>query len=123
VSIERLKVAEHNIEAIRVDVNSLRVEEARQTEQLVSIRESLVRHDGQFYEITRTLTAIQAAMQTMSDTLVRNTVSLEDHVRRTTNLENRIAPLEQGHWKATGMFVLASAIGGVIVTLAVQLLQ
>jgi len=77
VSIERLKVAEHNIEAIRVDVNSLRVEEARQTEQLVSIRESLVRHDGQFYEITRTLTAIQAAMQTMSDTLVRNTLAVQ----------------------------------------------
>lgn len=104
-------------------MNNLRIEEARQTEQLSSIRESLVRHDGQFAEITRTLTAIQATMQTMSDTLVRNTVSLEEHVRRTTNLKNRVEPLERRHWKAAGVFTAASVIGGLAVSLVSWLLK
>lgn len=121
MSIERLSNAERNIASIQDSVNALRVEEARQTEQLSSIRESHTRHDGQFTEISRTLTSIQATMRQMSDTLVRNTTSLEDHMRRTSNLENRVAPLEQGHWKAAGMWAAASVIGGVIAALLMKL--
>jgi chromosome segregation ATPase len=134
MSTERLRAAEQNIYQIRDSVQNLRVEEARQTEQLVSIRDASVRHDGQFKDIqcqfrdinstmaaiSSTMHEMQSTMATMSATLSVNTESLKQHMRRTEQLENRVSPLEKFQYKMIGGFLAASAVGGLLASFATK---
>lgn len=43
------------------------------------------------------LDRLEAHLQEIKDTLVRNTSSLEEHMKRTEILEERVLPLERAH--------------------------
>ena len=114
MSTERLKAAEQNIEQIRNSVGDLRVEEARQTEQLSAIRETLVRHDGQFKEITNSLNVMSSTLQDIAKTLAVNTQSLQEHMRRTELLEKHTTELMKFKWQTLGIIAFVVAVSSYI---------
>ncbi len=130
MSFERLKATEENIQQIRESVGNLRIEEARQTERLSSIRDALSRHDGQFssiqsqfQEVSKTLNSNTSTIQEISKTLAVNTESLKLHMKRTDHLENRVSPLEKFHWKLVGGAAVVSIIGGFVAAIVLKLLN
>lgn len=100
--MERLHAAEKNIEQIRESVNGLRIEEARQTEQISSIRDVLVSINANMTKMDCHLTALTTSMNNMQTTLAVNTQSLQEHMRRTEVLETHVEEFKKFQWKVFG---------------------
>lgn len=77
--------------------------------------------DKSFKRLEDKLDKLDERLDNIDKTMIRNTVSLEDHIRRTEILEEKIDPIEkqisqvQGALKFTGIVAL---IAGLIASLA-----
>lgn len=60
---------------------------------------------------------IEARLHKIEETLVRNTVGLEEHIRRTTILENEIIPLKKQANIMDGLFKIVTGTMAVLVGL------
>lgn len=116
-----MNTAENNIEKIqesmhRLDdsVSSLKVSSAVQSEQISGIKDTLNLINSNMTQMQSTMLQMQNTMSQMQTTLAVNTKSLEEHMRRTELLENRIEPLEKMYWKLIGAATVISVLAGVI---------
>lgn len=109
-----MTAAEKNIEKIQDSVQTLDKNAAVQTEQISSIKDTLNLINTNMTQMQSTMVQMQSTMSQMQTTLAVNTKSLEEHMRRTELLENRIEPLEKMYWKLIGAATVISVLAGVI---------
>lgn len=61
------------------------------------------------------LEKIEARLDTLDTTMVKNTMSLEEHIKRTNLLEDEFKPIKKDHaFVMAALKVISSAIGGAI---------
>lgn len=59
-----------------------------------NVNKALDRIETKFDKIEVKIDAIESHANSINETLIRNTISLEEHIRRTALLEQKIEPLE-----------------------------
>lgn len=69
------------------------------------------------------LEKIEARLDTLDTTMVKNTMSLEEHIKRTNLLEEEFKPIKKDHALVkAGLKILSAAVGGAIVAKQLGLL-
>lgn len=78
--------------------------------------------DERFDRLDEKLEKVVDRLNSIDVTLTRNTVSLEEHVKRTTQLENRVQPIEEQYLYMIGVkkFIVVISI---VVSIAVGIYE
>lgn len=124
ITHDRIRSSGQNIEQIRESVTGVRVEAARQTERMRSIKDvlaamdvNMTRIDGTLRRIDQNMSNMQQDMTQLEVALQVNTNSLREHMRRTEELENPMKDVHKFRWQATGIVVVITIVASYLAKL------